>query len=611
MKKLFLNLLFLTIVFVPSFVLASDVDYKINDFYIDAQILSDGDVRVCEYIEQRGTFNGYVREIFYDTGINKYRASNLSNLEVSAYEVKDDNYLKTNSYTLVNSASKGDRYKYTVDNRASGVEVTMYQATSRSSAYYQICYTLEDLILIHEDVAELYYSFIPDGFADDLYNVRIKVTLPGNDQNFRVWAHGPLYGNVTSEVGDPQSNSFAVASIDELAMYSPVALRLTFDKSLVPEGEKTDNEKALQSIIDEETTYANEANQQRLISRIIVGLQIASFVGYVIFLIIITIWHYLKHDKEYKTNFEMQYYRNFPNDYGPEILEYLLDCNITTKGYSACILNIIYKKGLVVEKGKTEKDYNLVKSTPTKELNKIESDVVDFLINEIGNGEKVSIKAIKNYGKSEKKAKKLLDNFNDFKQRSTNIAKTYKFFEEKRGTWKIVLILILGIAVSFFVSSLSTILMILTLVLMIVATVYVSISKKRTKSGALEYAKWMAFKRFLKDFGRMDEKELPEVILWDKYLVYATVLGVADELEKTMKIKIEAMQEQDVTLTDIYLTHYLIHANLTSSINRAVGSAVNTSHATIASSNSSSGGGYGGGFSGGGFGSGGGGGHGF
>ena len=121
----------------------------------------------------------------------------------------------------------------------------------------------------------------------------------------------------------------------------------------------------------------------------------------------------------------------------------------------------------------------------------------------------------------------------------------------------------------------------------------------------------MAFKRFLKDFGRMDEKELPEVILWDKYLVYATVLGVADELEKTMKIKIEAMQEQDVTLTDIYFTHYLIHANLTSSINHAVGSAVNTSHATIASSNSSSGGGYGGGFSGGGFGSGGGGGHGF
>ena len=109
MKKLFLNLLFLTIVFLPSFVLASGVDYKINDFYIDAQILSDGDVRVCEYIGQKGTFNGYVREIFYDTGINKYRASNLSNLEVSAYEVKDDNYLRTNSYTLVNSASKGDR----------------------------------------------------------------------------------------------------------------------------------------------------------------------------------------------------------------------------------------------------------------------------------------------------------------------------------------------------------------------------------------------------------------------------------------------------------------------------------------------------------------------
>ena len=118
----------------------------------------------------------------------------------------------------------------------------------------------------------------------------------------------------------------------------------------------------------------------------------------------------------------------------------------------------------------------------------------------------------------------------------------------------------------------------------------------------------MAHKRFLKDFGRMDEKQLPEVRLWDKYLVYAVILGCADELAHQMKLKIK---EMDTSMIDYpYYDPYFFHATIYSSLNRGIAQAVSSSRSTIAASQSSSGSGFGGGASGGGgsFGGGGGGG---
>ena len=122
----------------------------------------------------------------------------------------------------------------------------------------------------------------------------------------------------------------------------------------------------------------------------------------------------------------------------------------------------------------------------------------------------------------------------------------------------------------------------------------------------------MAHKLFLKDFSRFNEKELPELILWEKYLVYATVLGCADELSKQMQIKVNTMQDNQTFAMgyDPFLSHHLLHSTIYSSINRSVRSAVTSSRSSIAASRNSSGGGFGGGasFGGGSFGGGGGGG---
>ena len=50
-----------------------------------------------------------------------------------------------------------------------------------------------------------------------------------------------------------------------------------------------------------------------------------------------------------------------------------------------------------------------------------------------------------------------------------------------------------------------------------------------------EAVKLYGLKRFLDEFSRMDTKEVLEVKLWDEYLMYAYIFGIADKVAKQLK----------------------------------------------------------------------------
>ena len=57
-------------------------------------------------------------------------------------------------------------------------------------------------------------------------------------------------------------------------------------------------------------------------------------------------------------------------------------------------------------------------------------------------------------------------------------------------------------------------------------------------------ATWKAFRRFLTRFSTFEDAPALAVIVWERYLVYATALGVADEVEKQVRALVPA---QDLT----------------------------------------------------------------
>ena len=111
------------------------------------------------------------------------------------------------------------------------------------------------------------------------------------------------------------------------------------------------------------------------------------------------------------------------------------------------------------------------------------------------------------------------------------------------------------------------------------------------KFGVDEGEKWKALKNFMKDFSMMDRKEIPEIAIWEKYLVYATAFGMAEQVIKQLKVVYPEIENNANFNTGIYMG-IMMNSNFSSSMSHSISSAMSSAY--------SSGSGGGGGFSGGG-----------
>ncbi len=630
MKKLIWGIL---IFFIPMMVKAAEV--KVTDFLVDAKILENGDMEVEELISAEGSFNWYERDLvfknniledngtFYNNSI--YNATDIELQEIKAKEVKEvsfDTFKEDfNSFTYTSIGNNGDKAKYTESNIGNGYRYRLYYYTNNSKTAFYIKYVVKDAVVLHNDIAELYWTFVPDGFEEDLHNIKIRVSLPNDDntENLKYWAHGNLSGEINKI-----NNKTILASIKDVFEGEAVDVRLTFDKSLVQDVVKNSYVNALDEIVKVETERAEVANNLRkelnLKRNFVIGGTIMMYVA----IVVLTIYIYLKYGKSPKSGYYSKYNREFIDDYNVEVVDYLMNRKITSNAMSASIMNLIYKKNIKAEELADTKDKKVKQYMFTLEnsdnINQSEQILIDFLFDKVGkcnvssDGKKIfTTKDLKSYATGTKTCSSFVNNYTDWKNSVISLGEKENFYVSS-GTPKVIGIIVLILSFLIFSYGLGIgIDFIPTLLLIFLAAIFFIYSLvviKKSERGAEHYDKWKAFRNFLDDFGTFELKELPEVILWERYLVYATVFGLASKVQKSMNVMIK---EVDMNTYQYYpsFIYFDIGPSISSSINNAISSAYQSQAANYANthSSSSSGGGFGGGFSsGGGFGGGGGGG---
>ena len=646
MKK-FLVILITAIMFPIGVIAANDVDYDIKDVYINSSIDIMGSMHIKEAIVIEGSLNGFERVINYKNSSLKdwekgnidfsnssiYNARGVSLSQVFSLNINKDDIdwsifdLDYTEYSEVDSATSGDSEVYTSKETEDGLDVKVYNPNESGYVVYLFDYYIDQAVVLHNDVAEIYWTFIPQDF-DPVENVHIQFTIPGTctDETFRFWAHGSLNGNIAgiSDSKDDDGNNLykgVLVTVSNVESGSGVDIRMTFDKSLMSFASNFLNDSgvdALDEIIKVETERANNANSQRRMIKIvyygIYGISIAYLIG----IIILWIYLYRKYDREHNVNFTAKYYRDFTGNYSVEVIEYLMEKNISNKALSASIMNLIYKKNIDIEEIPNSKDDLKLILKNRDNTSKAESIVLDLLFNVVGKNNIVTLKQIENYSSNISTSRAFIDKYNSWKTQVTLDAESENFFEDI-STARIVGVIyfILGLIIIFlnvYFNISNVILILLILIMGIILLVYTLTFKKWTKKGREHYLKWNAFKNFLKDFGSFSEKEIPEIKLWEKYLVYATVFGLAKEVQKAMKIKLSEMNDTTdfVNYHPLYFYNIYIGDRLDHSISHAYNKGTSLINAENAKSSFSSGSGFGGGFSsGGGFGGGGGSGHGF
>ncbi len=640
MKK-YIKIFLLTLLFIPFINLkavnSDKVNYKVNKYYINSEVEIAGGLFVRELIEVEGTFNGYYQNfstkntnvvaftglesdlkgssIYNPTSIEKIKIGKLKNIDnlnlVSLTEEKLDGNVEY--FEEVEAPKNGDKNVYSLVTDSDGnYNIKMYDETINGKTVFYLEYVITNVLVEHNDSAEFYYNFLSKEYSDPIKDVKIFVALPyPSEKVFKVWAHGQRDASIIMDEG----KRAVVAELTNYQVGAGIDIRLLFDRELFQININQSKKSGLDAIpiIEKiETERANEANKYRKIDRVVNYGMYGLHGIYILFLLGLTAFIYFKYDREYKSSFKGEYYRDFIEDYPVETIEYLLNKNITSNSFSASILNLIYKKNIKIEKieGKKE-DYKLIKNNEEK-LSDNELKIMNLLFNEIGNGEEVKLSDVKKESNkvSSDGKNSIYDTFTSWKDNATSEAVKQNFYLDYQKI-KVVFILLglLGIGL-FFLSRwiFMTPIAYVTLVLSILFIIYIFAFKKRTIKGNDDYNKWMGFKKFLNDFGRFDEKELPEIILWEKYLVYAAAFGIADKVSKTMKIKFKEINPNDnfnPTFSD-----YHMMSSMSNNLTKTINSSVTKSYASVQnykSNNWSSGSGLGGGFSsGGGFGGGGG-----
>ena len=111
-----------------------------------------------------------------------------------------------------------------------------------------------------------------------------------------------------------------------------------------------------------------------------------------------------------------------------------------------------------------------------------------------------------------------------------------------------------------------------------------------TQKGIDENEQWKGLKKYMEDFSMLDKREVPEIVIWEKFLVYATVFGIADRVLKQLKIVYPNITEQMDLNTYGYM-YLMMNTNFSNSFSNAI----TTSMSSAYSSASGGGGGFSGG----------------
>ena len=743
MKKVRILLVFIAvflIFFLTNNVFAEEETTRL--LYQDITINADGSITVKEAAWLNGEYNGRLRDIDFEntyattfTGIYSNFAGNTdiyngtSMKDIKVYDISQENFHSIsdignveNTYEEVNSASNGKYGVYELTQRSSGMDFKIYCPDNKNKV---ICieYTITDAVVVHNDVAELYWNVLGDEFEEDVQDFQVLIHLPGEDSDVRIWSHGPLTGE--NKILNSKTLSFIDTNVDS---YTPETVRVMFNKDLVPLATKKSNVDGRENILRHEQMMADTANRERENAKLELENEASQAVldleenpriyyyntalelvnqldeeseqkqnfldriektkdlvnenwkenlqyslesleddnyafltrsrledfkeeieegfdeeakeeylriyekleeilkakeaglrkGFTIFVIIINsimgvlaVYKLVKIIDE-RHKFKGQYYRDFPTEDNPNVLEYLMKRKSTNIGFSATILNLINKKIISYEQIPNSKDITLILLDEKYTGTSAEAVVLNVLFKMVGKDKKCKIKDLKNYGKGTYNAKRLINKIDEFKKVTKEEVGYKEYFKENGGTIAYIIfaginyIISLCMAFGVFYGLSDCGLQVLEYLvgISVINIIYLMIGSKeknRTSKGKEAYSKWLAHKRFLEDFSKFDEKDLPEITLWEKYLVTATVLGCADKVEKRMKMYITNINQGNTNQIDTNLLIYQsINLNLTKELNKSVQTAISNSSSSISSSSYSSGGGFGGGSSGGG-----------
>lgn len=596
---------------------ASSSDLKLNHLAFEARINTDGSMDVTEKWNIRIEDTNTLYKTF-QTDKSKY--SDITNVKVTEVTNGSNQLLRQQNQWNYHMP-KGNYFGGMNEDNEFEIAWGVGLENSSATKVYHISYQVKDAIAKYSDYAELYWQFIGEEFEVDAKNVTGTIFLPAHVNNMdeiKVWGHtedmnGEIYATNTNKIE---------FNINQFRSGRYVEIRTLFPTQMITSSKRGSNIPRLERVIQEETTWVNQANQRRKMREntrkiIVIAINIIAIV-LTIFMIksIIKNIKKIKNRKKLIPSQEIKYYREMPRENATpaeslallnEQIRGLNNGSYLGKIFSATLLDLSLKK-IIDFQIQNEKDITIkILKDKSEELESIkdEKEIFKFLKNSCGDkNDEITTKELEKYiKKSGTKVLELAEHINEYTKEALyeqQLADSKKVQEKSNITGCIILLAIVMpltifgsiVALSLSVKVIATIPFILTgIIQLIVFSILSSRTSQLTQQGIDEKEKWKGLKKYMEDFSMLDKREIPEIVIWEKFLVYATAFGIADKVLKQLKMVYPNVSEE-LTRNHYSYMYLMMNTNFSNSFSNAVSSSMSTAYSSAT--------GGGGGFSGGG-----------
>lgn len=459
--------------------------------------------------------------------------------------------------------------------------VYVFAPANNEIVTYELTYEIQNGVRAYKDVGELYWQFVGSSWSGDSKNVTLNVqlpvpnnaeasspegaragedtspaTLPSNNtvvagETVYAWGHGALDGNVTIHDDGTITYTIARVTAGEFAE-ARVAFPSAWLTQVDPEVSAQTQYNKLSTIVSEEQAWADEANQQRFMSLLFVGVIVIACVVAIICAVLLL----LIYGREHKAEFQEKYWRDVPDKAIPaaSIGRLWRWNNQSPNDFTATIMQLAQKGFLRIDNNAKEDQsahYYLTKlEVPTSNdmpepnapnaqaLSSAEQAALTLLFDTISsNGTTLWLDEIKEYGK-----KNPVSYQNAMLKWQTTLdtqTSAYNFFETKSKamaggmTAAAIIFAILGVMAAFFTDNLiPVIFMVPTAVVLFIISRFMP---RRSRYGNEVYARSAALKNWLQDFSKLDERPPTDIKVWGEFMIYAYIFGVAKEAIKQLR----------------------------------------------------------------------------
>jgi uncharacterized membrane protein len=512
----------------PSADAQTDKNFRLTALKVEASVLADGSMQVEENITY--DFSGGPFTFAFRT----FKPSWFNRI---------DNFAAAEQGTPLEVEHGTDRWTW------------RYAPTSDSSHTYTLTYRVVGAVDIGSDVGELYWQFIGTDHPG-VGSMNVHISLPGeypvaapttadaDTSVVRAWAHGPLNGKV-----QPSARSVDL-SVTGVPARTFVEGRIVIPlKAFTAPGTSA----RLPKILREEKGYLDTGKTGRKLANTLAP--IATLVGGLGFL---ALWR--KHGKEPpKPDYIGDYWREPLTDPPAVVFANLNFGKVEGRAMASTMVDLAQRGYLTITEqegkrfGRNKDVYTFTATTPKPRaghplpppLTPWEADLLATTFQ--GQNETTS-EAFEDWAKANQTTSAKF--WNGWKSAVSDDMKARGYVETGRaGVW----LTAVGIIAALIVAGLILIKVSknrvgsvspiggLCLVAAVVMVLLLPTLRKRTAAGAEEQAQAKALKKYLEDFSNMKDAPVESLIIWERFLVYAVVLGVASHVISGLAVRLPTM----------------------------------------------------------------------